>query len=306
MIHFLTRTTFVLLMTAVVCATAAPARAQSQLPEGVEAMPIHFGPLGLRPSVSITNIGNDSNVFNDADHPQSDFTATVVPRLVARVHGGRLLLSYGGATDIVYFKKFTSERSINSTTDLKLDADLGRLQPYATVGWLATKDRMNSEIDIRTPRSQRTLAAGARMIVASRTAVVVSARRFTLDFHDGALFHGVDLTRTLNSHTDSVDAGLQLQLSPLTTFSMTTSLQRDRFETAPERDADTLRLLPALRFDPTSLIRGQRGRRLPPFPAAQPGASRLQRPAGTGRARLHLDGTHEIRRRCQPRRAVLL
>ena len=129
MIHSLTRTTFVLLMTAAACALAAPARAQSQLPENVEVMPIHFGPLGLRPSVSITNIGNDSNVFNDADHPQSDFTATVVPRLVARVHGGRLLLSYGGATDIVYFKKFTSERSINSTTDLKLDADLGRLQP---------------------------------------------------------------------------------------------------------------------------------------------------------------------------------
>ena len=142
---------------------------------------------------------------------------------------------------------------------------------------------MNSEIDIRTPRTQRTLAAGARMLVASRTAVVVSARRFTLDFHDGALFRGVDLTRTLNSHTDSVDAGLQLLLSPLTTFSMTTSFQRDRFDAAPERDADTLRLVPA-----------------------QPRASRLQRPAGTGRPRLHLDGTHEIRRRCQPRRAVLL
>jgi hypothetical protein len=256
MIHSVIRTTFVLLLTAAGCALAATARAQSQLPEAVDVMPIHFGPLGLRPSISITNVGNDSNVFNDAENPQQDFTATVVPRLVARVHGGRLLLSYGGATDIVYFKKFTNERSINSTTDLKLDADLGRLQPYASVGWVATKDRMNSEIDIRTPRTQRTLAAGARMLVASRTAVVVGARRFTLDFHDGALFRGVDLTRTLNSQSDSVDAGLQLLLTPLTTFSMTTSLQRDRFEAAPERDADTLRLLPSLQFDPTSLIRG--------------------------------------------------
>ena len=33
-------------------------------------------------------------------------------------------------------------------------------------------------------------------------------------------------------------------------------MQRDRFDAAPERDADTLRLVPALRFDPTSLIRG--------------------------------------------------
>jgi Putative beta-barrel porin 2 len=285
MIHSVIRTTFVLLLTAAGCALAAPARAQSPLPEGVDVMPIHFGPLGLRPSISITNVGTDSNVFNDADHPQQDFTATVVPRLVARVHGGRLLLSYGGATDIVYFKRFTSERSINSTTDLKLDADLGRLQPYASVGWLATKDRMNSEIDIRTPRTQRTVAVGARMLVASRTAVVVGARRFTLDFHDGALFRGVDLTRTLNSRTDSVDAGLQLLLTPLTTFSLTTSLQRDRFDAAPERDADTLRLLPALRFDPTSLIRGSVAvgyRRFRPLSPDLPDYSGLLVQAGLG------------------------
>jgi hypothetical protein len=256
MTHSVIRTISVLLLTAAGCALAAPARAQSQLTEPIDVMPIRIGPLGLRPSITITNVGNDSNVFNEADHPREDFTATMVPRLIARVHGGRLLLSYGGATDMVYFRKFTSERSINSATDLKLDADLGRLQPYASVGWVATKDRLNSEIDIRTPRTQQTLAAGARVLLASRTAVVVSARRLTLDFHDGALFRGVDLSRNLNSRTDSIDAGLQLLLTPLTSFSMTTSLQQDRFAAAPDRDADTLRLLPALQFDPTALIRG--------------------------------------------------
>jgi hypothetical protein len=69
-------------------------------------------------------------------------------------------------------------------------------------------------------------------------------------------FRGIDLARTLNSRSDTVDAALQLLLTPLTTFSMTTSFQRDRFDAAPERNSDTLRLLPALQFDPTSLIRG--------------------------------------------------
>ena len=159
-------------------------------------MPIHFGALGLRPSISITNVGNDSNVFNEAEHPQEDFTATVVPRLVARVRGGRMTLSYGSAADMVYFKKFTSERSVNANTDIRLDADLGRLQPYASIGWVATKERLNAEIDVRTPRTQRALAGGLRMLMASRTALLVSARRFTLDFDDGALFKGVDLSRT--------------------------------------------------------------------------------------------------------------
>jgi hypothetical protein len=248
-------------------------------------MPIHFGALGLRPSISITNVGNDSNVFNEAEHPQEDFTATVVPRLVARVRGGRMTLSYGSAADMVYFKKFTSERSVNANTDIRLDADLGRVQPYASIGWVATKERLNAEIDVRTPRSQRALAGGLRVLMASRTALLVSGRRFTLDFDDGALFKGVDLSRTLNSQADSVDASLQLLLTPLTTFSMTTSLQRDRFEAAPERDSDTLRLLPALQFDPSTLIRGSVAvgyRRFRPLTPALPDYSGLLVQAGLG------------------------
>jgi hypothetical protein len=270
---------------AVVSASAAPARAQSQAPEAIETMPIHFGALGLRPSISITNVGNDSNVFNEAEHPQEDFTATVVPRLVARVRGGRMTLSYGSAADMVYFKKFTSERSVNANTDIRLDADLGRVQPYASIGWVATRERLNAEIDVRTPRSQRALAGGLRVLMASRTALLVSGRRFTLDFDDGALFKGVDLSRTLNSQADSVDASLQLLLTPLTTFSMTTSLQRDRFEAAPERDSDTLRLLPALQFDPSTLIRGSVAvgyRRFRPLTPALPDYSGLLVQAGLG------------------------
>ena len=285
MTHFSFRTAVVLFVAAAGCALAAPARAQTQVPEAVEEMPIHFGPLGLRPSVSITNVGIDSNVFNDADNPQEDFTATAVPRLVARVRGGRLLLSYGSTAEMVYFRDFTRERSVNTTADLRLDANFGRLQPYASAGWVATRERLNSEVDVRSPRTQHNYGAGVRMLLASRTAVVVSARRLALDFDDGARFRGVDLARTLNSRTDSVDAGLQLLLTPLTTFSMTASFQRDRFDAAPERDSDTLRLLPALQFDPTSLIRGSLAvgyGRFRPLAPALPDYSGLVVHAGLG------------------------
>jgi hypothetical protein len=285
MSHFSVRTAFVLLAVAAGCVLPAPARAQTPVPEAVESMPIHFGPLGLRPSVSITNVGNDSNVFNDADNPQEDFTATAVPRLVARVRGGRVLLSYSSAAEIVHFRTFTSERSVNTTADLRLDGNFGRLQPYVSAGWVATRERLNSEVDVRAPRTQQTYAAGVRMLLASRTAVVLSARRLALDFDEAARFRGVDLSRTLNSHTDSVDAGLQLLLTPLTTFSLTASFQRDRFDAAPERDSDTLRLLPALQFDPTSLIRGSLAvgyRRFRPLTPDLPDYSGLLVQAGLG------------------------
>jgi hypothetical protein len=273
------------LLAAAAWLVATPAVAQTPVPEPVETMPIHFGPFGLRPSVSITNVGNDSNVFNEPDNPQEDFTATAVPRLVARVRGGRLLLSYGSAAELVYFRKFTSERSVNTTTDLRLDGSFGRLEPYVSAGWVATKERLNSEVDVRSPRTQQTYGAGARVLLASRTAVVVSARRLVLDFDEGARFRGIDLSRTLNSRTDSLDAGLQLLLTPLTTFSMTASFQRDRFAAAPERDSDTLRLLPALQFDPTSLIRGRLAvgyRRFRPLTPELPDYSGLLVQAGLG------------------------
>ena len=302
MSHHTIRAIPIVLAAVVLSSIAATAHAQGGVPEAVEAMPIHVGPLGLRPSVSLTNVGMDSNVFNDASNPQEDFTATIVPRLLARVRGGRLVLSYGSSADMVYFKKFTSERSLNASTDVRLDGTFGRLQPYVSAGWVDTKDRLNAEVDVRTPRTQRTIAGGARLLLASRTAVVVSARRFDLDFDDGAQFMGVDLARTLNSRSDTVDAALQLLLTPLTTFSMTTSIQRDRFAGAPERDSDTLRLLPALQFDPTSLIRGNIAvgyRRFRPLTPALPDYSGLLVQAGLGytllaRTRFDLDLTRDV------------
>ena len=237
---------------------AAEVRAQTPPPppEAIESMPIHAGPVGLRPSVSITNLGTDSNVFNSADHPQDDFTATIVPRIVARVRAGRLLFSYGANTDFVYFKDFKDEESVNFGSEGRLDANLGHLQPYVSTGWVSTKDRLNAELDARVPRTQRTIMGGTRIAVASRTSLVINARRFDLDFDDGTQFDGADLAHNLNSRADSVEAGVQLALTPLTTLNMTASLQRDRFDSGPERDADTFRLTPSLQFDPTSLIRG--------------------------------------------------
>jgi putative beta-barrel porin BBP2 len=247
---------FVLALSACVCLMSSLADAQTQPQETVESMPIHAGPVGLRPSLSVTNAGVDSNVFNSPDNPQDDFTATIVPRIVARVRAGRLMFSYGAATDFVYFKEFKDEQSVNFASDVRLEANLGHLQPYISTGWVSTKDRLNAELDARAPRTQRTIMGGTKILVASKTTLVFNARRFDLDFDEGTEFEGADLARNLNSRADSVEGGVQLALTPLTTLNVTTSVQRDRFDSAPERNADTFRVTPSLQFDPTSLVRG--------------------------------------------------
>jgi hypothetical protein len=235
---------------------AAPAFAQSTAPEPIESMPIHAGPVGLQPSLSITNAGSDSNVFNDASNPQEDLTATIIPRLVARVRAGRVLFSCGAATDLVYFQDFKDEESVNFGSDLRLDANLGRLQPYISSGWVSTKERLNSEIDERAPHTQRNIVVGTRLSAASRTDIVFNLRHADLEYDEGSEFRGTDLAHNLNSTTDSVEGGVQLALTPLTTLNLTASLQHDRFDSAHERDADTFRITPTLQFDPTALIRG--------------------------------------------------
>ena len=252
----LARARFVLALAACVLWGSTRADAQTQPPEPIETMPIHAGPVGLRPSLSVTSAGVDSNVFNSADNAQDDFTATIVPRIVARLRAGRLMFSYGAATDFVYFKDFKDEESVNFGSDVRLDGNLGHLQPYISTGWVSTKDRLNAELDARAPRTQRTIIGGTRILVASRTTLVFNARRADLDFDEGTEFDGADLARNLNSRADSVEAGVQLALTPLTTLNLTTSVQHDRFDSAPERNANTIRVTPSLQFDPTSLIRG--------------------------------------------------
>lgn len=51
------RTRLLLLVSAVITFGASRAQARAQVPEPVESMPIHVGPLGLRPSISMFLLG---------------------------------------------------------------------------------------------------------------------------------------------------------------------------------------------------------------------------------------------------------
>jgi hypothetical protein len=222
-------------------------------------MPIRLGPLGLNPTLSITNFGIDTNIFNESSDPKSDFTSTVTPKLQARLRGGRVLLTGAIATGFVYYQKYDDERSVDYTTDGRVDANLGWFQPFAAVSWVDTRERLNSEIDVRAPRTQAALTAGTRFVVSSKTGIVVDFRRTGLDFEEGTEFDGVPLSQTMNSTSESIEAGLEFYLTPLTTLSVTASRQQDRFDLSPERDSDTFRVLPMLRMESPAIVQGSIG-----------------------------------------------
>jgi hypothetical protein len=231
--------------------------AQESVPiDPIDSMPFRFGPLGVSPTLTITNFGIDTNVFNDSANPERDFTMTATPKLLARLRSGRVLLSGSLATGLNYYQKFSEERSIDYSADGRMDFDLGWFRPHGFMSRLDTHDRLNAELDLRAPRVQNDLGIGARFETSPRTALVVDGRHTKLEFDEAAVFDGVALSQTLNSTTDIVDAGVEWKLTPLTTFSVLASHQQDRFEQSPDRDSNSFRLMPTLRMEAPAIVQG--------------------------------------------------
>jgi hypothetical protein len=231
--------------------------AQEAVPaDPVDTMPFRFGPLGVSPTLTITNFGIDSNVFNDPVNPQRDFTMTATPRVLARVRSGQALLSGSLATGMNYYQEFSEERSVDYSADGRLDLDLGWFRPYGFASRLDTHERLNAELDLRAPRVQRDIGVGARFRATERTTFVLDSRQARLTFDEAAVFEGVPLSQTLNSTTTIVEGGVEWNLTPLTTLSVVAGRQEDRFEQLPERDSNTLRIMPTIRMEAPAIVQG--------------------------------------------------
>ena len=241
----------------ILCLGTTVSYAQTTVPvDPLESMPIRLGPIGFNPTLAITNFGIDDNIFNEANEPKRDFTMTVTPRLEARMRGGKMLVSGTVATGLVYYKKFDEERSVDYLAQGRVDVDLGWFQPYALASLFDTRDRLNAELDVRAPRTETTVAAGTRLILSPKTGIVLDVRKTGLEFAEGTFFEGVPLSRTLNSTTQIIEGGVELYLTPLTTLSVTASHQTDRFDESPERDSDTLKILPSVRMEAPAVVQG--------------------------------------------------
>lgn len=241
----------------ILCLGTTVSYAQTIVPvDPLDSMPIRLGPLGLNPTLAVTNFGIDDNIFNEATDPKRDFTMTVTPRLQARLRGGKMLLSGTVATGLVYYKEFDDERSIDYTAQGRVDMDFGWFQPYALASLLDTRERLNVELDVRAPRTETTVAVGTRLLLSPKTGLVFDVRTTGLEFAEGTFFDGVPLSQTLNSSTRSIEGGLELYVTPLTTFAVTASHQTDRFDESPERNSDTLRILPSIRMEAPAIVQG--------------------------------------------------
>jgi hypothetical protein len=86
--------------------------------------------------------------------------------------------------------------------------------------------------------------------------VTGGARLATTTFDQDAVFRGESLAVALNKEMRSIEGSAGVALTPLTSVSVVVSRERERFDISPDRDSDSLRIMPTVTFSPFAVLSG--------------------------------------------------
>ena len=239
-----------------VCACAAVEAQTSTDP--VSTARIHLGPLGLSPTFGVANVGIDDNIFNEVDsaNPKSDFTATLTSRIPVWMRFGRGRLIARSAVDYVYFNQYSSERALNGTGDARIEFPGARITPFVTGSIVSARERPGYEIDLRARRRETGGTAGVDVKLGGRSSATISAWERRVNFDGNAVFFGTSLREALDRSDRGARVILSRHLTPVTSLSVLTEAQRDRFAFAASKNSNSIRVMPGIEFGQFTLITG--------------------------------------------------
>jgi len=250
-----------------------PPQTPSDGPPDPAVVRLTVGPLMVNPTISLTNFGIDNNVFDEpADQgPKKDLTLTVTPATNYWLRFGSTWISGAIREDIVWYQKYSSERSANTSYSLAWRVPLSALLLRARMTYLNTHDRPGFEIDARAPRSELGFDGTVELKVLSQTSIVANAARTRVSFDKDAVFLDTNLQLELSRVSSTYGGGLKYQVTALTAVSVTASRVEDRFEFSPLRDSNSTTGGVSVAFDPVALIKGSATFGYRSFEPVQPG-----------------------------------
>ncbi len=248
-------------------AALAPATVLAQTPvpetgaEQVDAVRresrMHVGGLYFTPSIHLKEFGVDSNVFNAEGEQKSDFTFTLAPKAdiwvpVAR----RALLQSTVETDLVWYAKYDTERSVDPQFTTRGEVFLRRITLFAENRFHNTRQRLNYEVDLRARHIDSATTVGAAVRVTPKFSIEAAGRRHQLRFDGDTFFDGASLQRTLNQTSTGLTLTARDRITPLTTLVVRVERVEDEFEFSPARNSRSIRVQPGIEFKPRALIKG--------------------------------------------------
>ena len=219
---------------------------------------MRLGPLALKSSFALSNLGIDTNVFNEADPElrESDFTMTFTPMTNLWLRMGRTWISGTIDVDWVYYQRFSSERSANSNYQVEVSRTFNRLALKGGASRLSTRDRPGFEIDARSQRAEAAFDGEVTMRMFSKTPVGARAWRRRVEFDQAAVFRDANLGQQLNRRSSGTAFTVRHDLTPLTRVSLEIGREHERFVSSPFRDSDSTRVTGSVTFQPLALISG--------------------------------------------------
>jgi hypothetical protein len=246
-----------LVLSLVATAAGAQETASPDAPDPANVR-MRIGPLLLNPTISLTNIGVDDNVFNQSDQlgPKRDFTLTVTPQADFWLRMGPTWVTSKITEDLVWYQQYQSERTANTTYVLGWRVPLSRLSLKTNAGFRHVRDRPGFEIDARSQRTEVAYDGLVEIRALSKTFLGVMAQRQSVTFDKSDLFLDRSLYLDLNRVTTGYGAGVRYQLTTLTALSVAETHVQDRFDFQPLRDSNSTVLSATVSLDPLALIKG--------------------------------------------------
>lgn len=215
----------------------------------------NLGRVKLAPGLTIGELGYDSNVFDEAEDPKEDWVFRGSPDVAIFSMVRFAKLSAHAASNLAYYKTYTSERSVGHDVGARLEMMLSRFRPFIGAGTTRDRTRPNGEIDVRADRRQDELSGGIAFELGPHSLVYGSAVRYRSEFENGTE-EGIDLPTTLNHDRSAYSAGVRTDVTPITTLTVSGSLERDEFESLPLRNSENRTINAALRIGAEAAIAG--------------------------------------------------
>jgi hypothetical protein len=239
---------------------------------------LRIGPVAMSPTVGVINLGVDTNVFNQVDSadPKRDFTTTLTSQIPMWLRLGKGRVSATTRNDYVYFAQYSTERALNTYNDARIELPLTRVTPYVSGGFIYARERPGYEIDDRARRAQGSWTAGADVRIGPKTTVGFASWHQRLRFSSDDVYLGTSLREALNRTDSGERLVARYKVTPLTTFTVLTETERDRFEFSTIRDSDSVRVMPGVEFSQFTLITGSARAGYRNYDSPTDGAPRFQ------------------------------
>jgi hypothetical protein len=236
----------------------APAMAQGDGGPDPANVRVRIGPLMMNPTISLSNLGVDHNVFNDPPDkaPKQDFTVTVTPLMDFWLRMGSAWLTASLNESINWYQKYASERTANTTYKLGVRVPTSRMAFMINGSYANARERPGFEIDTRAARKETLVTGAVDFNALSKSFIGLTASRQQTRFASDAQYLGISLETTLNRTDTAFGVNLRHQLTPLTTITFGATRGLSRFEFSPDRDTDSTSANMSVAFAPAALIRG--------------------------------------------------